>query len=298
MLTLVTGVTGEVGRRFVPRLLRRTAPGDTVRVLVRDEARGAPFAALGADVAVGDLRDEKSVLAALGGANAVVNIAAAFRGVPDEEAWAVNRDGALTLGRAARDSGVRRFVQVSTNLVYGAGRGRPLTEDDEPVPGGPLWGAYTESKAEAEAGLLALHDGERVVDGQVTDGQGMAVRIGALAFVYGDGDPHLAQALRWAAHWAGNQRLQMVHHADVAQGLIRLLYAPGRAAGKYNIADDAPLTAVEAHQINGVPVPPGLAGRTDPDPWYGIASTLRIRDELGFRPLYPSVWTARDAGAL
>lgn len=161
------------------------------------------------------------------------------------------------------------------------------------MPGGPLWGAYSESKAEAEAGLLALHDGERIVDGRVTDGQGMAVRIGALAFVYGDGDPHLAQALRWAAHWAGNQRLQMVHHADVAQGLIRLLYAPGRAAGKYNIADDAPLTAVEAHQINGVPVPPGLAGRTDPDPWYGIASTLRIRDELGFRPLYPSVWTAR-----
>ncbi|WP_046494713.1 NAD-dependent epimerase/dehydratase family protein [Streptomyces odonnellii] len=297
MLTLVTGVTGQVGRRFVPRLLRRAAPGDTVRVLVRDEERGAPFAALGAQVAVGDLRDEKSLPAALNGADAVVNIAAAFRGVPDEEAWSVNRDGALTLGRAARDSGVSRFVQVSTNLVYGAGRGRPLTEDDEPVPGGPLWGAYARSKGEAEAGLLALHSGGH--DGEPgEDGRGMTVRIGTLAFVYGDGDPHLAQALQWASSWAGNQRLHMVHHADVAQGLIRLLYAPGTAAGKYNIADDAPLTAVEAHQINGVPLPAGLGDRTDTDPWYGIVSNLRIRDELGFRPLYPSVWTARDAGVL
>ena len=38
--------------------------------------------------------------------------------------------------------------------------------------------------------------------------------------------------------------------------------------------------------------------RTDPDPWHGVVSTVRIRDELGFRPLYPSVWAARDAGAL
>ncbi|MEV8567875.1 NAD(P)-dependent oxidoreductase [Streptomyces sp. NPDC051322] len=286
MLTLVTGATGQVGRRFVPRLLQRTAPGDTVRLLVRDAERSAPFAALGAQIEVGELRDEESVRKALSGADAVVNIAAAFRGVPDEEAWAVNRDAALALGRAAVVAGVSRFVQASTNLVYGAGRGRPLTEDDAPLPGGPLWGAYAESKAEAETGLLAMR-GET----------GLDVRIGALAFVYGEGDPHLANALQWAGHWAAHQRLPMVHHADVAQGLLRLLHAPG-ATGKYNIADDAPMTAVELHQLNGVPVPDGAAGRPDPDPWYGVVSTRRIRDELGYRPLYPSAWTARDAGVL
>jgi nucleoside-diphosphate-sugar epimerase len=287
MLTLVTGSTGEVGRRFVPRLLRRTAPGDTVRLLVRDEERGAPFAALGAEIAVGELRDDASVRKALAGADAVVNIAAAFRGVPDEEAWAVNRDGALGLGRAALEARTGRFVQVSTNLAYGAGRGRPLVEDDQPLPGGPMWGAYAASKAEAEQGLLALHHDH-----------GLDVRIGSLAFVYGEGDPHLAQSLQWAAHWAGHQRLAMAHHADVTQGLLRLLYAPGAAGRKYNIADDAPVTAVELHQLNGAELPAELAERVDPDPWYGLTSTIRIRDELGFRPLYPSVWTARDAGAL
>ena len=125
MLTLVTGTTGQVGRRFVPRLLAQRQPDEQIRVLVRDEARGEPLAQLGAQVAVGDMRDEGTLGKALAGVDAVVNVAAAFRGVPDEEAWAVNRDAAVALGRAARTSGVQRFVQVSTNNVYGVGRGRP-----------------------------------------------------------------------------------------------------------------------------------------------------------------------------
>lgn len=283
-LTLVTGTTGQVGRRFVPRLLAQTRPGERVRVLVRDAERGEPFAEAGAEVVVGDLRDEAVLGKAVAGVDAVVNVAAAFRGVPDDEAWAVNRDAAVALGRAALAAGVQRFVQASTGLVYGLGRGRPLTEEDEIRPGGEMWGAYTEAKVAAERELLAL--------------EGLDVRVGRLVFVYGEGDPHLAQSLMWARNWASVQRLQMVHHADVAQGLLRLLYAPGVAGRIYNISDDAPVTALELHELNGVEVPAELHDRTDPDPWLGITSTERIRRELGFRPLYPSVWAARDAGAL
>ncbi|EPD59708.1 MULTISPECIES: NAD-dependent epimerase/dehydratase family protein [Streptomyces] len=284
MLTLVTGTTGQVGRRFVPRLLAQRQPGEQVRVLVRDEARGERFAELGAQVAVGDMRDEETLGKALAGVDAVVNIAAAFRGVPDEEAWAVNRDAALALGRAAQASGVQRFVQVSTGNVYGTGRGRPLTEDDESRPGGEMWGAYPESKIEAERALLAM--------------EGLDVRIGRLPFVYGEGDPHLTNVMHWAVHWAPHQRLQMAHHADVAQGLMRLLYAPGIAGRIYNIADDAPVTTLELFRLNGQEVPAEQYEIADPDPWFGILSNQRIRRELGFRPIYPSVWTALDAGAL
>ena len=284
MLTLVTGTTGQVGRRFVPRLLAQRQPGEEVRVLVRDAARGERFAELGAQVVVGDLRDAEALGKAVAGADAVINIAAAFRGVPDEEARAVNRDAAVELGRAALASGVRRFVQVSTGLVYGVGRGRPVTEEDESRPGGAMWGAYPESKAAAERELLAM--------------DGMDVRVGRLPFVYGEGDPHLAQSLMWAGNWAATQRLHMGHHVDVAQGLLRILHAPGIAGRIYNIADDAPVTAVELHQLNGAEVPAELHDRTDPDPWLVIMSTERIRRELGYRPLYPSVYAARDAGAL
>ncbi|MEU9455628.1 NAD(P)-dependent oxidoreductase [Streptomyces sp. NPDC048277] len=285
MITLVTGTTGQVGRRFVPRLLGQLQAGERVRVLVRDAARGEPFARLGAEAVVGDLRDEEALGKAVAGVDAVVNVAASFRGVPDEEAWAVNRDAAVALGRAAVSAGVRRFVQVSTNNVYGTGRGRPLTEDDESRPGGRMWGAYPESKIAAERELLAL-------------GGAMEVRVGRLPFVYGEGDPHLVNAMAWAAHWAPAQRLHMAHHADVAQGLLRLLYAPAVNGPVYNIGDDAPVTTVELHQLNGVEVPEDMYTRTDPDPWFGIVSTRKIRRDLGFRPLYPSVWTARDAGAL
>jgi nucleoside-diphosphate-sugar epimerase len=284
MLTLVTGTTGQVGRRFVPRLLAQARPGERVRVLVRDAERGEPFAALGAEVVVGDLRDTEALGKAVAGVDAVVNVAASFRGVPDEEAWAVNRDAAVELGRAALAAGVERFVQVSTGLVYGAGRGRPVTEEDESRPGGSMWGAYPASKLEAERELLAL--------------EGLDVRVGRLPFVYGEGDPHLAQSLMWAGSWAATQRLHMGHHVDVAQGLLRILHARGISGRVYNIADDAPVTAVELHQLNGVEVPGELYERVDPDPWLVIVSTERIRRELGYRPVYPSVYAARDAGAL
>lgn len=208
-------------------------------------------------------------------------------GVPDDESWEVNRDAAIALAEAALDAGAPRFVQVSTNLAYGSGRGRPLREDDETVPGGPLWGPYPAAKAAAAEGLLSLHRD-----------RGLDLRIGQLSFVYGEGDPHLAQSLRWAGEWAAHKRAQLVHHADVAQGLMRLLYAPGAAGRRYFIADDSPVSAVDLHRLNGVPLPDDLYGRTDPDPWHGVVSTARIRDELGFRPIYPSVWTALDAGAL
>ncbi len=114
MRILVTGATGQVGRRFVPRLLHRAGRADGVRLLVRDEARAEPFTRLGARAVTGELRDGGDVRKAVAGVDAVVNIAASFRGVPDEESWAVNRDAALDLGRAALEAGVRRFVQVST----------------------------------------------------------------------------------------------------------------------------------------------------------------------------------------
>jgi len=52
---LVTGATGRVGSRFVPRLLQQQAR--PVRVLARDPVRAEPLGRLGAEVVVGDLRD-------------------------------------------------------------------------------------------------------------------------------------------------------------------------------------------------------------------------------------------------
>src|SRR5215207_6542929 len=158
------------------------------------------------------------------------------------------------------------------------------TEDDRPAPP-PAWGMYPATKAEADQALLALHRD-----------RDLGVRIVRFAFVYGEGDPHLTESLGWAGRWPGHQRLQLLHHADAAQAVVRALEAPGVDGRVYNAADESPVTAVELHALNGVPFPDRPEGEADL--WHAIVDTTRIRRELGFRPWYPSVWSARDAGAL
>ncbi|SEG81240.1 Nucleoside-diphosphate-sugar epimerase [Thermomonospora echinospora] len=282
MAILVTGATGRVGSRFVPRLLRG---GEPVRVLARDPRRAELLGRLGAEVVIGDLRAAGTLADALEGVDAVVHLGAAFRDVPDKEAVAVNHTATVELAEASLRAGVSRFVHVGTTLVYGNGRGRPARESDEPAP--PGW-AYTTSKVAAEKTLLRLHEA-----------QGLPLCIVRLAFVYGEGDPHLAESLHWAGDWPPHKRLHLVHHADVGQALLRVLRADGVDGEIYNVADDAPVTYLELQNLNGEPGTAGTAGdRSFDDPWEGIVDTSKIRHELGFRPIYPTVYTAEAAGAL
>lgn len=71
---------------------------------------------------------------------------------------AVNRDLTLDIARAAKAAGVRRFIFLSSIIVYGhAARGgetRVITAASTPAPEN----AYGQSKLEAEQGLFALAD--------------------------------------------------------------------------------------------------------------------------------------------
>ena len=102
----------------------------------------------------------------------------------------------------------------------------------------------------------------------------------------------------WASKWPAHHRLHLVHHADVGQALVRALHADGIDGMTINIADDAPVTAVELHWLNGELVPDEAADRPLDDPWEGIVDTTTARVSLGFRPIFPTVYTAREAGAL
>jgi len=90
-------------------------------------------------------------------------------------------------------------------------------------------------------------------------------------------------------------RIQTVHHADVARGLRLALEAGGADGRIYNLADDAALTAWELCALTGQPAPAGMG---EVDPWEGIVDTRRIREELGFRPTYPTVYAAHAAEAM
>lgn len=280
MRVLLTGATGRIGRRVTPVLLNRV---DQVRILIRDAQRGDPLTACGAEVMRGDLRDPADLRKAANGMDAVVHLAAATgNDATAAQLMAVNRDATIALAQAALRAGAARFVFASTYFVYGPGRGRPADEDDALDP----QGEYPTSKAAAEDALRELHRRD-----------GLGLRIMRLALVYGDGDPHLATSMARIRTWPAHRRLHLVHHADAGQAMLRALCTEGVDGRAFNVADDAPVTAAELHRLHGLRLDADAAARPLQDPWAGIVDTTRIRADLVFRPVFPTIYTAWAAGA-
>jgi nucleoside-diphosphate-sugar epimerase len=281
MKILVTGATGKVGSRFVPRLL---AKGYEVHILVRDEAKAAALATLGAKLIVGDLFDEATLVPAVTGVDAIVHLAALFRTFTDNEGIVkTNHTGTIALAQAAIASGVRKFIFVSTGNVYSSGYGHPAREDD-PVNINDSR-AYAASKIAAEQELLQMD---------------LEVTVLRLGFVYGDKDPHIAEILPYLKMLKkhSGSRMHMVHHLDVAQALVLLLKAKNLNGEILNIADDAPISLYELVESVGkasdiFEVTEGALA----DPFEGIMDIAKLR-AIGFRPLIPSYYTARDLDLL
>lgn len=276
MKILVTGATGKVGSRLVKRLAQR---GDQVRALVRDPARAAGLHdEARVELARGDLLDVDSLAAAVRGVEAVVHCAAFFRGATPEQARAVNDLGTRHLAGAARAAAVKRFVFTSTGLVYGSNGGKLAREDDPCAP----TAAYPESKLAAERFLLAV--------------EGLDVRVLRLPFVYGDGDPHIAEAIPMMRGFPPSQRMSIAHHADVAQAVARLLDAPSPAHRVFNVVDDeSPGLAAVFASVGEAPPDGSDAERARP--FDALLDGSRIREELGFRPRFPRLADAVAAGA-
>lgn len=286
MKILVTGATGKVGSRFVPRLL---AKGHEVCILVRNAAKASALADIGARVVVGDLYSTDTLPAAVQGIDAVIHLAALFRTFTDNEGIAkTNYAGTVALAKAAIAAGVKRFIFVSTGNVYGSGYRHPAKEDDLVNINDPR--AYSSSKIAAEQELISLHKSS-----------GFDVRVLRLGFVYGDRDPHIEEIiplLKKMKRHSGS-RMHMVHHLDVAQALMLLLHTDGLNGEIFNIADDAPVTLYELADSFG-----HAADTFDPaegpldDPFEGIMDISKLRKKTGFRPIVPGYYTARDLDIL
>lgn len=136
---LVTGATGYIGGRLVPRLVES---GRRVRVLVRSRSR-----ALGrswhprVDVAVGDVLDPKSLAAALAGIDTAYYLIHSMSSGADFHERDIR--AARAFGKAARDAGVRRIIylgglgdpasRLSHHLRSRQSTGQALRESGVPV---------------------------------------------------------------------------------------------------------------------------------------------------------------------
>jgi dTDP-glucose 4,6-dehydratase len=156
MRILVTGGAGFIGANFVQHVLAEHAEDELVTFdlltyagnlanlePVMDERRHR--------FVRGDIADAAAVSAALGGIEAVVHFAAEShvdRSISDASDFLrTNVVGTQVLLDAARAAGVRRFVQVSTDEVYGSlGPSGAFTEESPLRPNSP----YAASKAGAD----------------------------------------------------------------------------------------------------------------------------------------------------
>lgn len=107
----------------------------------------------------------------------------------------------------------------------------------------------------------------------------------------------MQESLPLLRKWHPAKRLHLVHHADVSQALLRAVTTAGIDGQIYNVADDAPVNLAELRRLHGLEDAHDV-GTSFTNPGELILDALRIRDELGFRPIYPSYYAARDAGAL
>jgi nucleoside-diphosphate-sugar epimerase len=286
MKVLVTGATGKVGSRFVPRLI---AKGYDVRIMVRDASKVVELTKAGAETVTGDLQRPDTLEAAVKGVDAVIHLAAFFRSFTENEKIInTNYNGTVGLAKAAVKAGVKRFVFASTSNVYKGGYGHPATENDFVSSDDAR--AYSSSKVSAEQELLALHKSD-----------GLDVRVLRLAFVYGDKDPHIEEIIPILQQWRRHpgSRMPMVHHIDVAQGLILLLKTDGLDGEIFNVVDDAPISLYELADSFGKAAE-CFASEPGPlnDPFEGVTSAAKLRRLTGFRPMVPSYYYAEDLDLL
>lgn len=135
-LVLLTGATGYVGGRLLPRLI---AHGLAVRCLVRDPAK---FKVAGAQVAKGDVLDASSLAGAMAGVDSACYLVHLMASSRDFEAD--DRQAAKNFAKAARVAGVKRIIylgglgdesdpRLSTHLRSRHEVGRILGETGVPV---------------------------------------------------------------------------------------------------------------------------------------------------------------------
>ncbi|UZJ33404.1 dTDP-glucose 4,6-dehydratase [Streptomyces endophytica] len=156
---LVTGAAGFIGSHYVRGLLGGAYPGaGDVRVTVLDKLTYAGNPANLAPVrdhpgftfVRGDICDGPLLADLLPGHDAVVNFAAEShvdRSIAGADAFVrTNVLGTHTLLEAVRRTGVPRFVQISTDEVYGSIEDGAWTEESPLLPNSP----YAATKASAD----------------------------------------------------------------------------------------------------------------------------------------------------
>lgn len=271
MTVLITGATGLVGARLLPRLVEA---GLNCRALTR----GGKEAPAGVTAVEADLLDPASLMRAVEGVSAIIHLAAVFRTPDTDLIWKSNLEGTRNVIAAVKAHAPEaRLILASTSNVYDADSPRPGREGDAADP----QQAYPASKLAAENALRE---------------SGLNWSIQRFGFVYGDKDGHLEELPRLVASFKMHpaQRMSMVHHLDIATAMNLAL--TGTMDGRIvNIADEAPTSIYELVALVGGTMEPSSAPLDNP---WRLHMDVSLARSLGFQPIVRTVHQAMREGLM
>ena len=294
---LVTGGAGYVGSVLVPKLLEA---GHKVTVLdlfiYGDDVLNAVAGHPSLRLVKGDLRDPTMVADALTGCDAVIHLACisndpSFELNPDL-GRSINHDAFRPLVRAAKATGVRRFVYASSSSVYGVKVGVEVTEDLslEPLTDYSKYKALCEAilEEEREPGFTTLTVRPATVCGY-SPRQRLDVIVNILT-------NHAVNNGRVKV-FGGAQLRPNLHIDDMADFYSLSLALPDEAIdGKvYNVGDENHSVMELAEIVRGVVgahVGVDVAPTDDPRSYH--VSSARVLRELGFAPKRSIEGAVRD----
>jgi nucleoside-diphosphate-sugar epimerase len=227
MDVLLTGATGFVGRHAAGALSRR---GHRVRCLVRPATDASELETAGYAIVRGEVLDQRSLDAAVEGADAVVHVAGLITARSFTEMRRVNAEGVgrLAVACVRAPSPPRRFVLVSSLAAAGPSRGgRAVREDDVPRP----VSRYGVTK------LLGERAAARVLPASIP------LTVIRPPAVYGPFDRGIFGFFEAAASGVRlrlgtrTRRISIVHGEDLADAIARALESDAAAGRTYFVAD-------------------------------------------------------------
>ena len=184
MKIMLTGATGFIGKSLVFELLQQNF---NVSIAVRQKTNLFPCKVK--QFVVGDFGDNPDFSASLAKVDCVIHLAGRAHVIDKIKTSElngfrnINRDLTLHLAKQAIDSGVKRFLFLSSIGVNGNQNNKPFLETDTPNP----QESYAISKYEAEQDLMRL-----------SQDTGLEVAIIRPPLVYGYGAPgNFGRLVKW-----------------------------------------------------------------------------------------------------
>ncbi|GGL86282.1 dihydroflavonol-4-reductase [Deinococcus aerolatus] len=249
-IIFVTGATGFIGSRLVPRLLKR---GHTVKALVRHPEQAGRLRALGVQLQSGDVTRPDGLAEGMRGADWLLHLANHYSlHERDESIFAhVNVQGNRNVMQAALDAAVEKVVHISSGVSYGVSPDQPLREDSRV---GPHPNAYWRTK----------HAGDEVV--QSFKDQGLPVVTLYPGAVVGPGDPNATG--QWIRRLVRQRQVlrafegsgfTFVHVEDVAEAIVRAAEREDNVGERYLIGQEYLTNRAFVElvaELSGRPMPP------------------------------------------